>query len=56
MPHLLYFSETKVISTPPPLLKGGEGAGGGKVRSASSRNGGKGYMINDLLLSSYAME
>ena len=30
-------SQTKVAPTPPPLLKGGEGAGGGKVHSAYSR-------------------
>ena len=37
-PQLPKLSESKVSSTPPPLLKGGEGAGGGMVRSATAAN------------------
>ena len=35
-PHLHYVSESKVALAPPPLLKGGEGAGGGMVHSATA--------------------
>ena len=35
-PHLFALSESNVALAPPPLLKGGEGAGGGTVCSASA--------------------